>query len=108
MALPSDPGIRRLLVQAVLGALVGWAVLGGLLVTDAAGLATLIAGSDVGVVALILLGLQFGGGFASFVVAGALALPSGGAPRGRAVAPARIRPDDAPAFVVAASRPRRR
>ena len=108
MAIISDPGMRRLLAQAGIGALVGWAVLGGLLVTDAAGLATLIAGSDLGGVAVVLLALQFGGGFATFAVAGALAMPAGGDPRGRPVTAPRVRPDDAPAYAAAASRPRRR
>ncbi len=67
--------MRRLLAQAGLGALLGWAVLAGLLVTDAAGLARLIAGADLGAVALAVLAVQFAGGFATFTTATALAWP---------------------------------
>jgi hypothetical protein len=91
MARRGDPGVRRLLAQAGLGALLGWAVLAGLLVTDAAGLARLIAGSDLGAVAMALLALQFAAGFATFSVATAMAMPSADRPRGRIASP-QLRP----------------
>jgi hypothetical protein len=109
MAMPMrfDLGMRRLLTQAGIGVLVSWAVLAGLLITDAADLATLIIGSDVGGVALALLTLQFGGGFATFAVATSLALPTGGNPRGRAVDAPPVRRAGARAYAAAVSRPRR-
>jgi hypothetical protein len=83
MAITSDPGLRRLLVQAGLGALLGWAVLAGLLLTDAAGLATIVLGSDLSAVALTMLALQFGAGFATFAVATAMAMSQASRPQGR-------------------------
>ncbi|MGD9508206.1 MAG: hypothetical protein AB7I59_27295 [Geminicoccaceae bacterium] len=87
MAIIADPGLRRLLVQACAGGLVGWAVLAGLLLTDAAGLATIILGSDLRAVALAVLALQFAAGFAVFTVATAMAMPQPGRPRGRTADP---------------------
>jgi hypothetical protein len=84
MAMISDQGARRLLLQAGLGALLGLAVLSGLLLTDAAGLATLVFASDLRAFALMLLACQFAAGFAAFTVATAIAMPTSSRPRGRA------------------------
>lgn len=99
MAITPDPGMRRLLVQAGVGALLGWAVLAGLLLTDAAGLATVVLGSDLRAVALTLLAFEFAAGFATFAAATALAMPQASRPRGR-IADPHLRP--------AAAMPRRR
>jgi hypothetical protein len=87
MAISSDPGARRLLAQAGLGAVLGLSVLVGLLLTDAAGLATLVFASDLWVVAVTLLAFQFAAGFATFAVTTALALPPSSQPQGRTARP---------------------
>lgn len=71
---------RSLLVHAAAGASCGWGVLAGLLLTDSAGLATLLENAQEGTLALLLLFLQFGAGFATFAVAGAVALSGAGKP----------------------------
>ena len=86
--MPADPGSNRrvigqLIGQAAIGAVVGLALLGGLLATDAVGLRTLLRGVDDGELALLLLALQFGSGFATFAVVTALALGPAPAPRRR-------------------------
>lgn len=106
MATRSDPDLRRLLAHAGLGAVLGWAILAGLLVTDAAGLATLIAGSDLGSMAVALLALQFGGGFATFAAATALALPPADAVGGaRQPWPERRLIQDSAASTIGSTRP---
>ena len=106
MATRCDPHLRRLLAHAGAGAVLGWTVLAGLLVTDAAGLASLIAGSDAGHVALAVLALQFAAGFATFAVATALALPpaeeAGGVRQAR---PAWRRSADSAASTMGSTRP---
>lgn len=77
--MPADPGSNRRVIgqlagQAAIGASVGLALLGGLFATDAVGLRTLLRGADGGELALLLMALQFGGGFATFAVVTALAL----------------------------------
>jgi hypothetical protein len=107
MAITSDSGMRRLLVQAGVGALLGCGVLAGLLLTDAAGLATIVLGSDLSAVALTLLALQFAAGFATFAVATAMAMPQASQPHGRRVADPhlQLRPSQArPARSVATGR----
>jgi hypothetical protein len=64
----------RVLVPAAMGALVGWAVLAGLLLLDTAGLASLLRDDPSRVLITILLLLKFGGGFAVFAFASSLAL----------------------------------
>lgn len=91
MVITSDSGMRWLLVHAGVGALLGCAVLVGLLLTDAAGLATIILGSDLRAVALTLLAFQFAAGFATFAAVTALALSQASQPRGR-IADQRLRP----------------
>lgn len=65
----------QLVAHAVAGACCGWLVLGGLLATDAVGLRTLLANAEDGPLALILLLLQFGAGFATFALGTAFAMP---------------------------------
>jgi hypothetical protein len=79
----ADPGLRSLLGQALAGAVIGWAVLAGLVATDAVGIGTLLAQSDLGWLALLVLTLQFGAGFATFAVATSVALRATGTPQGR-------------------------
>ncbi|MFL5333617.1 MAG: hypothetical protein ACJ8H8_10665, partial [Geminicoccaceae bacterium] len=64
----------QLAAHAAIGLAVGLAVLAGVLATDAMGLRTLLRSSDLGHVALLVLALQFGAGFATFAVVTALAL----------------------------------
>ena len=78
-----DPGLRGLLLHGLTGVAIGWAVLGGLIATDAVGLRTLLAQVDGGWIALLVLAVQFGAGFATFAVATALALNAFADPRGR-------------------------
>ena len=59
--------------QAAIGAVVGFAVLGGLLATNAVGLLTLLRSVEGGGLALLMLAFQFGIGFATFAVVTALA-----------------------------------
>jgi hypothetical protein len=79
--------------HAAAGAVIGWLVLLALLVTDAAGLWTLLKASDMTAVAVAAIGAQFAAGFAAFAVATACALPPD-RPAGRTVVtaarPARI------------------
>ena len=69
-----DSGLEHLLGHAAVGAAVGWGVLAALLETDACGLGSLLAKAEDGSVALILLSLQFGAGFATFAVITSMAL----------------------------------
>lgn len=71
---------RSFLVHAAAGASCGWGVLAGLLLTGSGGLATLLENAQEGTLALLLLFLQFGAGFATFAVAGAVALSGAGKP----------------------------
>ena len=54
---------KQLLVHAIAGMVLGWAVLSGLLVMDVAGLASLVRHDDAAVMILAVLALQFGAGF---------------------------------------------
>lgn len=72
-----EPGLMRLLGHGVAGAVTGWGVLAGLVATDAGGLGTLLARADGGWLALVLLTLQFGAGFATFAMVTAVALAGG-------------------------------
>jgi hypothetical protein len=65
---------RFLAGQAILGTVLGWSILAGLVVLDVAGLGTLLRGSEAGPLALSLLAFQFGAGFLVFVTATSLAL----------------------------------
>ena len=78
-----DPTIRVLISHALGGAIVGWAVLVGLMATDTAGLRSLLTQADLGYLALAVLTLQFGAGFATFAVVTALAFPLGTSKRVR-------------------------
>src|SRR3954451_6432714 len=70
--------------HAAMGLVVGVAVLAGLLATNAMGLRSLLLGSsDLGYLALLVLALQFGAGFATFAVVTALALEPAPEPRER-------------------------
>jgi hypothetical protein len=60
---------RYLVVNAVLGALVGLGVLASLLLFDVAGLASLSGGDEDAAFVLVLLAVQFAAGFATFAVA---------------------------------------
>ena len=73
--------------HAAMGLAVGVAVLAGLLATDAMGLRSLLGSSDLGYLALLVLALQFGAGFATFAVVTALALEPAPKPRERWVRP---------------------
>ena len=78
-----DPTIRVLISHALGGAIVGWAVLVGLMATDTAGLRSLLTQAELGYLALAVLTLQFGAGFATFAVVTALAFPLGTSKRVR-------------------------
>jgi hypothetical protein len=65
---------RFLVINAVAGALVGLGVLAGLLLVDADGLGSLLAGDEDAALALALLAVQFAVGFASFAAATAVFL----------------------------------
>lgn len=75
-----DVGNRRrtvvdvLVVPAALGALIGWSVLGGLLLLDTGGIASMLRSDPLGGIWLGVLVLQFGAGFAVLVFATSLAL----------------------------------
>jgi hypothetical protein len=85
LALPSPSSnavARSLLLNALTGLVVGWGVLGALLLADVAGLGTLLAGSREAPLLLAALAMQFGVGFAVFAAAtGLFLLPRGGAAR---------------------------
>lgn len=70
-----DPTIRVLIGHGLAGAIVGWGVLIGLVTTDTVGLGSLLAHADFSCIALAVLALQFGVGFATFAIVTALALP---------------------------------
>lgn len=72
-----EHGLMRLLGHGVAGAVTGWGVLAGLVATDVGGLGTLLARADEGWLALVLLTLQFGAGFATFAMVTAVALAGG-------------------------------
>ena len=72
-----DPTIQILIGHGLAGAIVGWGVLIGLVATDAVGLGSLLAQADLGRLALAVLTLQFGVGFATFAIVTALAFPLG-------------------------------
>ena len=78
-----DPTIQVLIGHGLAGAIVGWGVLIGWIATDAVGLGSLLAQADLGPLALAVLTLQFGVGFATFAIVTALAFPLGTAKRGR-------------------------
>ena len=63
-----DPTIQVLIGHGLAGAIVGWGVLIGLVATDAVGLGSLLAQADLGPLALVVLTLQFGVGFATFAI----------------------------------------
>ena len=69
---PGVPGL--LLAHALLGVLVGWALLAAVLMGDIAGLGTLLAQSPDATLLLAVLALQFGLGFAVLVMATGLFL----------------------------------
>ena len=106
-----DPTIRVLIGHALGGAIVGWAVLLGLMATDTAGLRSLLT-QDLGYLALAVLTLQFGAGFATFAVVTALAFPLGTSKRIRPQAgsrrsklpPVAISPLSVPGYRTSSSR----
>lgn len=67
-------GLEHLLSHAAVGAAVGWGVLAALLETDVCGLGSLLAEAADGAVALVVLSLQLGAGFATFVVITSMAV----------------------------------
>ena len=97
--MPEDQGSNRAIGQlvghAVMGLAVGLAVVAALLATDAMGLLTLLRSSDLGNLALLVLALQFGAGFATFAVVTALALDPADAARERWTLHLRRRSDTA-------------
>ena len=69
-----DRGLAHLLGHTALGAAVGWGVLAALVETDTCGFGSLLANAEDGAVALILLALQFGLGFATFAAVTSMAV----------------------------------
>jgi hypothetical protein len=60
---------QQLLIHAAAGVLIGWAVLASLLALDVGHLGTLLRQADQAAMILAMLALQFGAGFAVFVMA---------------------------------------
>jgi len=66
--------LRLLVGNAILGAFLGWGLLAAILLTDAAGLRTLIANDLQATQVVVMLALQFGAGFATLAMATAVML----------------------------------